>query len=49
MGELTPEEEAIQRAHFQTRLERLFRKSNNEDANGLLHRYVRNFRLGEKA
>lgn len=49
MGELTPEEEAIQRAHFQMRLERLFRKSDNEEANGLLHRYIRTFRLGEDA
>lgn len=49
MGELTPEEDAIQHAHFQTRLERLFRKSNDEDANGMLHRYIRTFRLGEKA
>lgn len=49
MGELTPEEDAIQHAHFQIRLERLFRKSNDEDANGMLHRYIRTFRLGEKA
>lgn len=49
MGELTPEEEAIQRAHFQARLERLFRKSDDENANGLLHSYIRTFRLGEKA
>lgn len=49
MGELTPEEDAIQRAHFQVRLERLFRKSDDEHANGLLHRYIRTFRLGEEA
>ncbi len=49
MGELTPEEEAIQRVHFQARLERLFRKSDNEGANSLLHRYIRTFRLGEEA
>lgn len=49
MGELTQEEEAIQQAHFQVRLERLFRKSDNENANGLLHRYISTFRLGEKA
>ncbi len=49
MGELTAEEEAVQRAYFQTRLERLFRKSDDEDANGLLHRYIRTFRLGEEA
>lgn len=46
MGELTPEEEAAQRAHFQTRIERLFRKLDDSEANGLLHRYIRNFRLG---
>ena len=49
MGELTPEEDAMQRAHFQLRLERLFRKTDDEEANGLLHRYTRTFRLGEKA
>ena len=49
MGELTPEEDAIQRAHFEARLERLFRKSDNEKSNGLLHRYVRTFRLGDQA
>ncbi len=48
IGELTPEEDAIQRAHFQLRLERLFRKSEDNEANGLLHRYIRNFRLGEQ-
>ncbi len=49
MGELSPEEEAMQSAYFQFRLERLFRKSDDENANGLLHRYIRNFRLGEDA
>lgn len=49
MGELTPEEDAIQRAHFQSRLEQLFRKSDDDNANGLLHRYIRHFRLGDEA
>lgn len=48
MGELTPEEEAAQRAHFQARIERLFRKLDDSEANGLLHRYIRNFRLGRQ-
>ena len=46
MGELTLEEEAIQHAHFQQRLERLFRKLDDSPANVLLQRYVRDFRLG---
>jgi hypothetical protein len=46
MGELTAEEEAAQRAHYEVRLARLFRKSDNSEANGLLHRYLCNFRLG---
>ncbi len=46
MGELTPEEEAIQHAHFQLRLERLFRKQDDSPANILLQHYIRNFRLG---
>lgn len=45
-GELTPEEEAVQHAHFQHRLERLFRKLDDSPANVLLQRYVRDFRLG---
>lgn len=45
-GELTPEEEAIQHAHFQQRLDRLFRKLDDSSANVLLQRYVRDFRLG---
>ena len=49
MGEQSPEEDAIQRAHFQMRLERLFRKSDDDGANGLLQRYTRTFRLGENA
>ena len=46
MGELTQEEEIAQRAHFQARIERLFRKLGDSEASGLLHRYIRNFRLG---
>lgn len=46
MGELTAEEEAAQRAHAEMRLTRLFRRSDDSEANGLLHLYVRSFRLG---
>ena len=47
MGEQSEEEDAAQRARYQSRLTRLFRKSDDRDANGLLQRYIRNFRLGE--
>lgn len=49
IGELTEEEEIAQRVHFQARLARLFRNHDDSEANGLLHRYVRKFRLGEQA
>jgi hypothetical protein len=48
MGELTAEEEAAQRAHAEARLARLFRRPDDSEANSLLRRYVRNFRLGEE-
>jgi uncharacterized protein YaiI (UPF0178 family) len=48
MGELTEEEETAQRDRFQSRLARLFRKSDDKEANGLLHAYIRRFRLGEQ-
>ncbi|WP_175626126.1 MULTISPECIES: hypothetical protein [Oxalobacteraceae] len=48
MGELSEEEAAAQRAYLQSRLTRLFRNSDGEDANGLLQNYVRKFRLGEQ-
>ncbi len=46
MGELTPEEEAEQRAHHRARIEKLFRGLDDTPANGMLHRYISNFRLG---
>lgn len=46
MGELSAEEEAIQQAHFEERIERLFRKRGNNPAIALLQRYVCTFRLG---
>jgi hypothetical protein len=49
MGELSEEESAAQRAYQQARVTRLFRNSDDKDANGLLHRYIRKFRLGEQA
>lgn len=48
MGELTPEEEAEQHAHFSTRIDHLFRKLDGSQPNRLLHRYIRNYRLGSK-
>lgn len=47
-GELTEEEMKQQRAHFQMRIERLFRRLDHSQANGLLYDYISNFRLGEK-
>lgn len=49
MGELSEEESAAQRAYQQARVTCLFRNSDDKDANGLLHRYIRKFRLGEQA
>ena len=48
MGELSEEEAAAQRAYLKSRLTRLLRNSDGEDANGLLQNYVRKFRLGEQ-
>lgn len=47
-GELTAEEEEQQRVHFGMRIERLFRRLDHSQANGLLHDYISNFRLGKK-
>jgi hypothetical protein len=47
-GELTEEEEEQQRAHFQMRIERLFRRLDRSQVNGLLHDYISNFRLGKR-
>ncbi|MNR99669.1 hypothetical protein D3C72_309080 [compost metagenome] len=48
MGELSEEESAAQRTYLQARLTRLFRNSDDQDAAGLLHRYISKFRLGEQ-
>jgi hypothetical protein len=48
MGEMTAAEEAAKRDHAEERLARLFRNSNKAEANGLLYRYVRAFRLGDR-
>lgn len=47
MGELSDEEKAAQRAYLKARIARLFRNSDDQDANGLLHHYIQEFRLGE--
>lgn len=47
-GKLTAEEEAVQRAYFQLRLKRLFRKLEDGEADWTLYTYIRNFRLGDK-
>lgn len=44
-GELTEEEEAVQRAYFQLRLKRLFRQLGDGEADQALHTYICNFRL----
>lgn len=49
MGEMTAEEEAIQRAYFAERIERLFRNQDDSPATATLHRYIRKYRLGEDA
>lgn len=46
-GELTEEEEAARYNHYRARIERLFRRLDDSQANGLLHHYVSNFRLGK--
>jgi hypothetical protein len=48
VGELSPEEIAAQKQHMQMRLDRLFRLPGNSEADLLLQRYIRNFRLGEE-
>lgn len=47
MGELSDEEQAAQRAYMKARIARLFRNSDGQDANGLLHHCIQEFRLGE--
>jgi len=49
VGELTPEEIAARKAHAEARLARLFRLPLRTEADHLLQRCVRNFRLGEEA
>lgn len=49
MGEMTAEEEAIQRAYFAERIEHLFRNQDDSPATATLHRYIRKYRLGEEA
>ena len=48
VGELSPEEVAVQKQHMELRLTRLFRLSSDTPADALLQRYIRNFRLGEE-
>ncbi len=48
-GRMSPEEEAAQRAHYAQRITHLFRHQDDSPAAGLLHRYVRKYRLGEDA
>lgn len=47
-GERTEEEEEQQRVHFRMRIERLFRRIDHSQANGLLYDYISNFRLGKR-
>lgn len=49
MGEMTAEEEAAQHAYFTQRIEHLFRKADASPATETLHRYIRTYRLGDKA
>ncbi|WP_293780174.1 hypothetical protein [uncultured Oxalicibacterium sp.] len=49
MGEMTAEEEAVQRAYYSERIERLFRNQDDSPATATLHRYIRKYRLGEEA
>jgi hypothetical protein len=48
VGELTPEEIAARRQHAEQRLGRLFRQPGRTEADLLLQRYIRRFRLGEE-
>lgn len=48
IGELTPEELATQKEHIEARLARLFRLPGQTQADLLLLRYIRHFRLGEE-
>jgi hypothetical protein len=49
IGELTPEEIAARRQHARERLSRLFRLPGQTEADALLYRYIRDFRLGEES
>lgn len=48
-GEISMEEEAAIRAHYETRLGRLFRHPAENAASDMLEQYVRRFRLGADA
>lgn len=47
IGELTAEEDAVRRQEAQARLTYLFRRSEDNEINHLLHQYVDHFRSGE--
>lgn len=48
-GQISEQEDAAIRAHYQTRLARLFRHTAENAATDMLEQYVRHFRLGADA